>query len=70
MMFKVNGAQGGRNIGFTHGKHGKIPRPKGEAGRKTKNGKIGFDARRKIHAPKYVWRAMQVSPFLAHAHPL
>jgi hypothetical protein len=59
--FRVNSPSSGNNIGFSHGRHpGTIYKPKGEAGRKTKNGKVGFDARKKIHAPRYVWRAMRV----------
>jgi hypothetical protein len=38
-----------------------IRRPAGEHGRRPTPGRPGFNARRVIHAPKYVWLAMQVS---------
>jgi hypothetical protein len=62
---KVNSPSAGHNVGYSHRQHGKIYKSKGKAGRKTKNGKYGFDAQKKIHVPKYVWRTMRVCVLLA-----
>jgi hypothetical protein len=71
---KGDALSGGRNTGFEppvpyHDDRPEIPKPQGEAGRKSKDGKIGYDARKKIRVPTYVWNAMRVSPTPSFTSP-